>query len=154
MSPMAFLSFNALLWCAAASDLRRFRIPNFLPGLLAIAALALDFPASADEALSRTGSLLAVSLVGGALWLRGLLGGGDLKLLMACGLWVPLLGLPQFAAALGLASGLQGAVTLLAVHIQAGSSATLAAGLRRRLPYGLSIAAAGLYWSLSLTPPS
>jgi len=144
----AFVTFNVLLWCAAVSDVRRLRIPNALPALLALCSVALAFPSSPAEALSRTWSLLAVTVVAGALWVRGLLGGGDLKLLMACALWVPFPTLPTFAAALGLASGVQGVGALLLARMGTGSRSPGSAGLPQRVPYAVTIAAAGLCWSL------
>lgn len=146
----ALLVFDALLLAAAASDVRRFRIPNWLCVAVAAGALLLAFPATPTEALSRAGSFALVSLVAGALWLRGLLGGGDLKLLMACALWIPLGGLSTFGLAFGVASGVQGAATLAWARLTTG--APLAQAARRRLPYALSIAAAGLVWSAFAHP--
>lgn len=145
MSPVAFLAFNAVLLLAAASDVRHYRIPNLLPLLLAAGALLLDFPASLGDALSRAASVAIVAPIGGGLWRGGLLGGGDLKLLAACALWTPLGGLAGFAMALGLASGLQGASALAIARLRTGGS--LASAAAGRLPYALSIAAAGLAWS-------
>jgi|GEM_PF-3826181 len=151
MSPAAFLAFNSVLIGAAVGDLRCFRIPNLLPAALCLAGLTLAFPLTAGEGLSRAGSVAAVGLIGGALWLKGLMGGGDFKLLVACAVWIPLGGLPLFAMALGLASGLQGAAALARAHCCGRTS--LAAALRTRLPYGVSIAAAGLAWSVSRLAP-
>lgn len=145
---LALLVFNAILVCAAAYDVRHYRIPNLAPAMLAVAGLVLAAPDSLGEALSRTGSLALVGLITGALWLRGLLGGGDLKLLAACAVWIPLSSLPAFALALGAASGIQGLAALLyarAVQRPAAGSASIGAS---HIPYGVSIAAAGLAWSL------
>jgi prepilin peptidase CpaA len=146
MTPAAIVAFNGVLFCAAASDLRRYRIPNILPALLALAALALAFPATAEAAMSRAASVAMVSLIAGGLWLRGLLGGGDLKLLAACAAWIPLGGLAAFALALGIASCVQGLTAL--AWMRAAGTAPLGSIIRNRLPYGVSIAAAGLAWSL------
>ena len=151
MTPVAFAAFNVVLLCAAVSDLRRYRIPNALPALLALAGVVLAWPHSPAEALSRAGSLLLVALVGAPLWLRGALGGGDLKLLLACALWAPLGSLGTFLVALGLASGLQGVSALAWSRLFAG--APLASAVHNRIPYAISIAAAGLVWSwLRLSP--
>jgi Flp pilus assembly protein protease CpaA len=144
----ALVTFNGLLWCAAVSDLRTFRIPNLLPALLAFCGVALAFPASPAEALSRTLSFLAITAVAGATWWRGLLGGGDFKLLMGCALWIPLPTLPAFAIALGLASGVQGLTALLLARTRASADGPQPARLRQHVPFALSIAAAGLCWSL------
>lgn len=143
---LALFVFNAILVSAAAFDVRHYRIPNLAPALLAAAGLVLAAPDSLGEAFSRTGSLALVSLIAGALWLRGLLGGGDLKLLAACAVWIPLSSLPAFALALGAASGIQGLAALLYVRTaQRSAAASVGAS---HVPYGVSIAAAGLIWSL------
>jgi prepilin peptidase CpaA len=145
VSPASLFAFDALLLAAAASDVRRYRIPNVLPVALAAAGLVLAFPATPAEALSRAASFAVVSVVVGGLWLRGLMGGGDLKLLMACAIWIPLSELAPFALALGLASGAQGAAALAWTRLQHG--APLAVAARNRLPYAVSIGAAGLAWT-------
>lgn len=145
MSGLALTVFAALLLAAAASDVARWRIPNGLCVALALAALTLAFPQSAHDALSRGGSFLAVSAVALVLYLRGGLGGGDVKLMAAAALWMPLSTLPVFALALGLAGGVQALATLALRRLApAGPDAAPA---RRRMPYGLSIATAGLAWA-------
>jgi prepilin peptidase CpaA len=141
----SLLAFDALLVAAAASDVRRYRIPNVLVVALAAAGLVLAFPATPAEALSRAASFAVVSALVGGLWLRGLMGGGDFKLLMACALWIPLGELAPFALALGLASGVQGAAALAWTRLHHG--APVAVAVRTRLPYAVSIGAAGLVWS-------
>jgi prepilin peptidase CpaA len=144
VTTVSLLVFDALLLVAAASDVRRYQIPNVLPVALAAAGLILAFPAAPAAALSRAASVAVVCVVVGGLWLRGLMGGGDLKLLMACAIWIPLGELATFALALGLASGAQGMAALVWARAQGGSPLAAA---RQRLPYGVSIAAAGLIWS-------
>ena len=107
MSLAAFVFFNGLLLVAAVYDLRSFRIPNQLSLVLAAAAVPLSPPASAEEAIGRLATVTIIGLVALGLYLKNALGGGDVKLLAACGLWIPLSGLPTFATALGLAGGLQ-----------------------------------------------
>lgn len=145
MSPLPVIAFNAIALSAAVFDLRLYRIPNAAPTLLALSAVLLAPPGTPAELASRLGSALAVGLVAGALWLRGVIGGGDLKLLMACALWIPLAGLPGFLMALGLASAIQGTLALALARLRPGASTT--AALRTRLPYAVSIAAACLVWS-------
>jgi prepilin peptidase CpaA len=147
MSVVALVWFNAVLVAAAAYDLRTFRIPNTLPILLAAGALIVAFPATPAQALSRLASGGVVSALGLALYLRGLMGGGDLKLLAAAALWIPFSGLASFATLLGLAGALQGLGTLLWVRVVPSSEGVLARGPWREMPYAVSIAAAGLVWS-------
>lgn len=147
MSPLTLLAFNGLLWCAAAIDLRTFRIPNVLPLLVAGAGIVLHVPVGPGEWLDRGAAVLIVGVVGGFLWLRGLFGGGDYKLLWACTVWVGISGLSTFLLAFGLASGVQGLVTLL-TPAAGGPASPLGDQLRKRVPLAVSIAAGGLYWSL------
>jgi prepilin peptidase CpaA len=146
MAPGALLAFDAVLLTAAGCDLQSYRIPNALPALLALAGLTLAFPASPAEALSRAAALGVVVLVAGAVWLRGRIGGGDLKLLMAAALWIPLNELAVFLLAFGLASGLQGLAAMAWLRLAGGTSMAQAA--RSRLPLAASIGAAGLFWSI------
>jgi Flp pilus assembly protein protease CpaA len=85
-----------------------------------------------------------VATVTGLLWLRRIIGGGDLKLLVACAVWAPLGALPVLAVALGLASGVQG----LAILAIASTRTNLASASRKQVAYALSIAAAGVIWSV------
>jgi prepilin peptidase CpaA len=139
--------FNAVLLAAAACDLRTFRIPNALSILLAAGALVLAFPGTPMAALSRLACAAVVSALALALYLRGLMGGGDLKLLAAAALWIPFPQLAGFATLLGLAGALQGLGTLLWVRIVPSSEGMLARGPGRQMPYAVSIAVAGLVWS-------
>jgi prepilin peptidase CpaA len=152
MSWLAFLAFNGLLGCAAASDLRTFRIPNVLPLLVAAAGLVLHLPLTPAEWLDRGAAVVLVGVGGGILWLRGLFGGGDYKLIWACALWTGLAGFTPFALAFGLASGVQGLSALLIAQATARRGAPLRSRLGGRVPLAVSIAAAGLYWSLLQSP--
>ena len=151
MTAIAFLAFNAVLMAAAASDVRSMRIPNVLPTLLAAGAVVFAFPASWGEAASRLAVAALIALIGGVLWSRRILGGGDLKLLAAAGLWIPLHSAMAFATFLGLAGGAQSLVTLAWVGLQPSLQPRLAPGWRY-MPYGVSIAMAGLAWSAAQLP--
>ena len=135
--------FCAVLGAAAAVDVARDRIPNLLPPLLALGAV-LVLPRTEAEWLSRGASFAIVSVTVLVLYLARGLGGGDVKLLAAASLWMPLATLPVFALALAMAGGLQGAATLAARRVR-----RQAVGARRgrSMPYGLSIAAAGFVWA-------
>ena len=152
MSWLALLAFNGLLGCAAAVDLRTYRIPNVLPLLVAASAFVLHLPADAQAWIDRGAAAALVGLGCGALWLRGLFGGGDFKLIWACALWTGLSGLTPFVMAFGLACGAQGLFVLLAARTAEGRATPLRTRLGGRVPLALSIAAAGLYWSLLQAP--
>jgi prepilin peptidase CpaA len=147
MALLPFIVFNAMLFFAAACDVWRHRIPNLIPLLLAIAGLLLAAPQSLSEAASRAGAVVLVGAVASTLWLRGWIGGGDLKLLVACSVWAPLGSLPLFVLALGLASGVQGLAALALARVLGRTS--LASAARSHIPYALSIAGAGVVWSVA-----
>jgi prepilin peptidase CpaA len=145
MAGAGLIVFALVLAAAAASDLARYRIPNAL--CLGLAAAALVFALPQDGA-AWAGRGLSLTVLGGTalvLYLMRALGGGDAKLLMAAALWMPWTSLPMFVFVLALAGGAQ-ALAMLGIRRLAGPAA--AAG-RTRMPYGVSIAAAGFAWALS-----
>lgn len=151
----------ALLGAAAWSDLRTRRIPNSLTvsGLAAGMALAVLAPGG-----SLAGSALAVAVafaMGFLLFVGRVLGGGDVKLLIAV---AALLGMERFAVAL-LLTALAGAVLALGTAVRrgvllpalfnskdtlvswatlgrAGAAPALSTGVS--VPYGVAIAAGAL----------
>jgi prepilin peptidase CpaA len=144
---IALAFFCAVLLAAAASDVVSYRIPNWMPGLLAVGALVLAFPQTSDDWVSRGASFLAVVIVTLSLYLGRGLGGGDVKLLWAASLWMPFSSLPVFALVLGMAGGGQALATLGARRLAPASAGPSA--LRRRMPYGVSIAVGGLAWAFA-----
>ncbi|HEX9051333.1 MAG TPA: A24 family peptidase [Anaeromyxobacter sp.] len=105
-SPPFLVVIPALLVAAAVSDVSRHRIPNAITVCLALAALgARAFEGGPSGALSG----LAAGLAAGALlypaWTRRAIGGGDLKLAVAAGLWVGLPGLGTYLLASAVAGG-------------------------------------------------
>ncbi|HEY8571547.1 A24 family peptidase [Phenylobacterium sp.] len=137
--------FCALLAIAAASDLRRYLIPNWMPAALAAGALVLAFPMGGDEWVSRGLAFLITAVVTIGLWLVRGLGGGDTKLLMAASLWMPLATLPAFAMAVAVAGGVQAIVTLILRRVRPPPEGHPG---RRRMPYAVSIAVGGFVWAL------
>ncbi|MEM8826542.1 MAG: A24 family peptidase, partial [Pseudomonadota bacterium] len=123
-----------MLW-TVVSDLRERRIPNWLN--IAVAVLAVVYWMARDVPFWPTMGrqlLIAggVALVFGCLWLRGMLGGGDLKLHVALALWLPLLPLVEMLVWMGLA-GFVLSLIVAADHY----------GRKRdgspRVPYGVAI---------------
>lgn len=147
---LALAMFSLILVVAALWDVASFRIPNALPAALAVAALVFALPDGGGEWLSRGASVGIVSLTVLALYLAGGMGGGDVKLLAAAAMWMPFDTLPVFVLALGIIGGVQALLTQAARRLAPASArGTDAEG--RRLPYGLSIAAAGLSWALAVS---
>lgn len=95
-----------LLLAAAVSDIAFRRIPNRIAALVALAGLLRQ--GLAGGGAFGIALLLAAMVFLGAvlLWLRGALGGGDVKLLAAAALLVPPASVPPQLLAVALAGGL------------------------------------------------
>jgi prepilin peptidase CpaA len=156
-APLALAS-GALTW-AAVSDIRRYLIPNAAPIAIAAgyAAAALSRPPAFAIGGCLTGA--AVFAVGAAVFRRGGLGGGDVKLLAAIALWAGPTLLKDLA--LGAALGALALAGLLLSPLRRwmprppAEAVALAGGdgaLRQPMPFGAAIAAGGLY-TLSLYLP-
>lgn len=151
-----------LLLCAW-TDLRARRIPNTLIVLAAVAAVLSRLAAVGPGGLWPP---LAAGLLSFAclfpLWRLRLLGGGDLKLFVVLSIWAGLSRLPELALAVALAGGLL-ALTFLAsfwvrqrlLPLLSGmpfacalvphAALTESSETGRSLPYGVAIAAGGLW---------
>jgi len=156
----------SLLAAAALYDLGYRLIPDFLPGMLA----GLAITARLAEGWSSLGVALLVSLVVfallGFLALRGLIGGGDVKLGAAAALLVPVRSADDFVLATALAGGVLALLYLLAGLVlrarrrPSGRPASRLARIARTeawrirrggpLPYGIAIAAGAV---LSVVEP-
>ena len=138
------LLFLVPLLVASYTDITRYRIPNVLC-LVMLACFPLAQWISVNPAPWAlhffTG--LAVLGVGFILFIPGLLGGGDAKLMAVCGLW---LGPAVMLAALVLTTVTGGLLCLMLIILRAlpirGNAAVLRPG--GPVPYGLAITAAGI----------
>jgi prepilin peptidase CpaA len=153
-----------LLAHACWTDLSARRIAN-----RTCAAIVLAWPvqlALVSPPPSLTASVLvalAVFAPAVLLWRRGILGGGDVKLLCALSLWAGPAGIVPFLLLTGVAGG---AVALVWLWLRQGGGVALAALTQRyagpagpgmaamladpALPYGLAIAAGGAWLALTL----
>ena len=165
----------AVFAAAAFSDIRHRRIPNGL--VLAIGALGIGRMALAGDAAAAGMTLLAsaaVLAVGFALFWRGIIGGGDAKLITGATLLVGYYDLFGFLFLMSLCGGIL-ALAVLAQHrfrpwLQAlalsiagrqkpggwvmrhprlsaaltGAAGTDEPGMQLSVPYGVAIAAAGI----------
>ena len=137
---LALLTAAALL-AAAAEDALRLRISNItvLVVLLgAIAAMSFD---GFHGPIWQNGIVFAAILaIGTIAFARNLLGGGDVKLLAATGLWVGFAAVLWLLASVFIAGGLV-ALLYIVLRKARGKSRREA----NRIPYGVAIAAGAFY---------
>ncbi len=142
----------AALVYAAFSDLTSYEIPNWLPVLIVAdffaAALAGRFDL-ADVGWHLSAGL-AVLAVGVVVFARGIVGGGDAKLLASCAVWSGWSGLPRFFLAVAIVGGLLALLILCLRRVKLPAAWTERAWIRRLhspgqgLPYGVAIAIGGV----------
>jgi prepilin peptidase CpaA len=152
-APIVVFSFVLLMIVAAVSDLRSFRLPNWLVIAVALLFLAGILVTAMPLKLALWHGLagLLVLACGFALFSAGLIGGGDAKLLAAVGLWIGWTKLATFLLYTALAGGILAIVMLLwemvrlHVELTAGNPESSLikriASLKPDLPYGVAIAA-------------
>jgi prepilin peptidase CpaA len=140
--------FAGLMLIAAVEDLRRLMIPNTL--VLALCTLwPLQLASAPDiSLLGSAGAALcaaAVFAAGALLFSRGLMGGGDVKLLTAATLWAGPDGTPTLLVGTAVLGGLLTLALLFPLACRAVFAPPAAAAAKRiPVPYGVAIAAAAL----------
>ena len=138
---MALLA--ALMIAAAISDLRSRTISNSLNGIIALLAIpfwiATGLSAWPDMPI-QLGAAFGVFLIFAGLFAIGAMGGGDVKMIGAVMLWIPLpLFLPTLTV-MAIAGGLLSGAMLIHIKMRPSEKPV-------EVPYGVAIAAAGL-WAL------
>lgn len=128
------------LLIAAVVDLRERRIPNTLN--IAIALLAIPFWWSQGLTVwpgvaLQIGFAGAVFLLFAAAFAIGVMGGGDVKMIAALSLWLPVAAVAQLLVLTALAGGVL-TLVMLARHKLARAEHQL------EIPYGVAIAFAGI----------
>jgi prepilin peptidase CpaA len=166
-STICLAGFLSLLVIAAVEDVRERRIANWLT--LGVAALWPLWVVVSPAPVAWLGALAlaaAVLAVGFALFARGWLGGGDVKLIAAVSLWAGPEHMLLFALVTSLAGGVLALATLswqrllgpLGLHLQAlgllggrpAATASEEPAAPATLPYGVAIAAGGVAVALQL----
>jgi prepilin peptidase CpaA len=146
-----------LLTIVAIGDVRTRRIPNALVlGVLALAVLRVALVADPSAALYAVAGGVVVFFAAFLLYWRGLLGGGDVKLMAATALLVGHHYLFGFLFVMSLCGALVAgavlAVDRLGLHRLRACPAEPPRPLARlTVPYGVAIAAAGVFTLLSQT---
>ena len=142
--------FAALLLMAAWSDFKQYLIPNsYVLGILLLypayvmsAAQPVDWPVACAIAAG----VLAVGIL---LFATNRIGGGDVKLLAAATLWAG----PGFASEFLVVTALAGGVISLALLLRLNYGWVIgwpALTTSRAVPYGVAIAAGGLFLAARL----
>ena len=173
---ICFAGYLALMIFAALEDARARRIPNWLTGglvaLYPLYVLTSPVPVAWPGAL---GAALAVFLLGWLLFARGVMGGGDVKLISAAVLWAGLDHLVLFAIVTSLAGGVLALGSLFRARYawfyilplarlglvtgrgtrpmpeeQEGAPEAAGRSLDDTLPYGVAVAAGGLAVAFTL----
>jgi prepilin peptidase CpaA len=152
---LAVLVLLAALFSAALSDASSYIIPNRYPAAIAVAFLF--FAIGKPLAFLLTGLAVGVGtlMFGAALFARGTLGGGDVKLLAATALWASLDRLPLLLFATAIGGGVLALAQLSPLHrlLPARPGASAATDFRGRMrqpvPFGIAIALGGVCIALS-----
>ena len=146
----ALIILGVLLAAAAAEDVARLRISNLTIAGVLLCGLAVMVVAGFPLALWENAVVFAILLIGGTLlFAANKIGGGDVKLLAALGLWVDLAGGVQLVAAVFIAGGVI-ALLYLAGPLLRGKRA---AGRKRSIPYGLAIVAGAVFMAVTSRTP-
>ena len=161
INQIAAAAFLVLVLTAAINDLRTYRIPNALT--LAIVFIYPIFALTSPSEFDWLAVLLiavAVFAVGFVLFAFRQIGGGDVKLLVGCALWAG----PAFIFDFLVVTALAGGALSLFLISPLGRGLAVAAdarGLSRFrdfltadvVPYGVAIAAGGLFVAVRLIVP-
>jgi len=146
-----WLSLSVFLWAlvyAVVSDVRTLTVPNWTSILIVIcylaSALVAGSPPSAVAVHLAVGMGLLV--VGALLFARGVMGGGDAKILAAAGTWVGLDNLLPYLVIVAFAGGILAIAVLISNKLgnrKAGEdgkeTATEREGMKAPVPYSVAI---------------
>jgi len=148
---VVILAFAALLIGAAITDARDYLIPNRLClailGLYPVHAVLAWYSGMPINWPSGLGISAAIFVIGLGLFARGVVGGGDVKLLAVAALWAGPEGTPLLLIVTGLAGALVAIAMLLRGWLRARQAPAVAATTpvpNLGVPYGVAIAAGGL----------
>lgn len=134
---------GVLMIMAAVSDLRSRTISNRLNAAMALLAVPFWFAAGWSiwpDVPLQFAAAFAVFLLFAGFFAIGAMGGGDVKMIGAVMLWIPLPLFVPMLAIMAIAGGILSAVMLIQSKIRPSDKAI-------EVPYGVAIAIAGL-WAL------
>ena len=146
--PWLAMLFAALLVLAALEDLWRLRISNWICAAIIVAAfVAVVLAGPVADLWQNVAVFAALLAVGTPLFAYGKMGGGDVKLLAATGLWFDLAGAGRMIVAVMLAGGVVAIVVLILRTIKWSQAARERIAILRPkggIPYGVAIAGGAL----------
>lgn len=141
----AVIALMSLLAAAAVQDALQLRISNLLSGAVLLLAVVVIFVVGPEVRLWENLVVFVATLaVGTFLFSRGGLGGGDVKLLAATGLWFDLEGAFRFLVSTAIAGGLVALIIILIRQFgwsDAAKERYVTLRHRGGIPYGIAIAA-------------
>jgi len=140
-----------LLVVAAVSDATTRRVPNAIPVLIAASGIVASLAAGGVRAalLGAAGAVAVMALLIFP-WSRRMIGGGDVKLAVACAAWVGLARFHVFVLATAIAGGIVSCAALAAASCgtaeanPAGSATWRERARAIRVPYAIAIGAGAL----------
>jgi prepilin peptidase CpaA len=139
LAVMVLIAFLA----AAVEDIVRLRISNFTSVAVMVGALvAMALQGFQFSLWENAAVFVAILVLGTFAFSNDLLGGGDVKLFAATGLWMNLNGAIWLIAGVFLAGGVV-ALAFILVRLARGSRPKRKGG--NRIPYGVAIATGALY---------
>jgi len=149
---LVIVCFAGLLCWAAISDIARFIIPNSI--CLGILTLFPAYVLVSPESIDWAGHIANAAIlfgIGFVFHLLRLIGGGDVKFMVAASLWAgPNLIMP-FLIVVGISGGILSIMTMTRLKVfsfrePSGASfgVRLGAAMKAHVPYGVAIAAGGL----------
>ena len=144
-APWWLVAFLMLaLGAAAVEDALRLRISNLTcAAVLGGALIAMAIHGFSPDLWQNAVICLGILTVGAGVFSAGWLGGGDVKLLAAIGLWLDLSAGAGLLAAVFVAGGFVGLVYILGRRLL--RAAQLTSARQAKVPYGLAIVAGALF---------
>lgn len=155
---MIVIAFMAIVLKAAISDMKTLRISNGdNAALFILYPIYLSFTPASPDVVTAIGIAVLVLVIGFLLFSKGLLGGGDVKMLTAVSLWAgPELMGPFLMITAG-AGGVLAVVMVSRFHLEAAVLAHRCGAVRlseamtsHAMPYGAAIAAGAGFVSYRL----
>jgi len=147
-APWLAALFAALLVLAALEDLWRLRISNWICAAIIVAAfVAVILAGPVAELWQNVVVFAALLVIGTPLFAYGKMGGGDVKLLAATGLWFDLAAAGRMIVAVMLAGGLVAIVVIILRTVKWSPEARERIAILRPkggIPYGVAIAIGAL----------